>query len=203
VAEVSIVDYGIGNTGSICNMFRKLRVDAEVVSSPKSLSNARRLMLPGIGAFDACMHALHTSGLRASVLDFAATQRPMLGICVGMQMLTLHSEEGNAPGLGLIQAHTRRFPNADGLRIPHMGWNTIKWEVPDHPLAGGLLSDSRFYFVHSFRVICESSANSLATCTYSGDFSAAIVHGNIAGVQFHPEKSHRFGLQLLSNFAKS
>ena len=202
MADVSIVNYGIGNMGSICNMFRKLRVDAEVVSSPKSLSDARRLMLPGIGAFDACMHALHMSGLRSSVLDFAAMQRPMLGICVGMQMLTLHSEEGNLPGLGLIQAHTRRFPNADGLRIPHMGWNTIKWEAADHPLARGL-NDCRFYFVHSFRVICESSANSLATCTYGGDFSAAIVNGNIAGVQFHPEKSHRFGLQLLSNFAAS
>jgi glutamine amidotransferase len=201
VAEVSIVNYGIGNTGSICNMFRKLRIDVEVVSSPKTVSGAKRLILPGIGAFDACMHALDGAGLRNSVLEFAATQRPMLGICVGMQMLTVGSEEGNMPGLGLIRAHTKRFPDVDGLRIPHMGWNTIEWLVPDHRLASGLLNDCRFYFVHSFRVICESSANSLAACTYGGDFSAAIVSGNIAGVQFHPEKSHRFGLRLLSNFA--
>lgn len=203
MAEVSIVNYGIGNTGSICNMFRKLRIEAEFVSSPKSLSNAKRLILPGIGAFDACMQALDSSGLRDSVLEFASTQRPMLGICVGMQMLTLGSEEGNMPGLGLIRAHTTRFPNVDGIRIPHMGWNTVEWLIPDHPLARELSTDSRFYFVHSFRVICESSANSLAACTYGGDFSAAIVSENIAGVQFHPEKSHRFGLRLLGNFATS
>jgi glutamine amidotransferase len=203
VAEVSIVNYGIGNTGSICNMFRKLRIDAEVVSSPISLSRAKRLILPGIGAFDACMHALDSSGLRDSIHEFASTQRPLLGICVGMQMLTLDSEEGNMPGLGLIHAHTRRFPDGAGLRIPHMGWNTIEWTATDHPLAKEFANDSRFYFVHSFRVICESAENSLAVCTYGGEFSAAIVRGNIAGVQFHPEKSHRFGLRVLGNFASS
>jgi glutamine amidotransferase len=122
VAEVSIINYGIGNTGSISNMFRRLRIEAEVVSSRSALANAQRLILPGIGAFDACMNALDRSGLRASVLEFAATHRPMLGICVGMQMLTLDSEEGNTPGLGLIRAHTKRFPDVDGLRVPHMGW---------------------------------------------------------------------------------
>jgi imidazole glycerol-phosphate synthase subunit HisH len=201
VAEVSIVNYGIGNTGSICNMFRKLRIEAEVVSTEKSLVNAKRLILPGIGAFGACMRALDRSGLRPSLMDFAATQRPLLGICVGMQMLTLDSEEGSAPGLGLIRARTKRFPNIDGLRIPHMGWNTVRWMQPEHPLASALSDDCRFYFVHSFRVICESPANSLAVCAYGGDFAAAIVSGSIAGVQFHPEKSHRFGLQLLNNFA--
>jgi glutamine amidotransferase len=203
VAEVSIVNYGIGNTGSISNMFRKLRIEAEVVTSAKALSGAKRLILPGIGAFDACMQALDSSGLRGSLLEFAATQRPLLGICVGMQMLTLDSEEGNIPGLGLIRARTKRFPSVEGLRIPHMGWNTIRWTAADHPLASRLVEDSRFYFVHSFRVVCDSPANSLAVCAYGGDFSAAIVSGNIAGVQFHPEKSHRFGWQLLNNFATS
>jgi imidazole glycerol-phosphate synthase subunit HisH len=203
VAEVSIVNYGIGNTGSICNMFRKLRVETQVVSDEGSLLSAKRLILPGIGAFDACMHALDNSGLRASVLEFAATRRPMLGICVGMQMLTLDSEEGSMAGLGLIPAHTARFPGIEGLRIPHMGWDTIRWSIPDHPLAAGLSNEARFYFVHSFRVICESPAHSLAACNYGGEFSAAIVSGNVAGVQFHPEKSHRFGLQLLSNFASA
>jgi glutamine amidotransferase len=203
MAEVSIVNYGIGNTGSICNMFRKLRIEAEVVSSGKALAGAKRLILPGIGAFDACMHALDGSGLRAPLLEFAATQRPLLGICVGMQMLTLDSEEGNVPGLGLIRAHTKRFPSVEGLRIPHMGWNTIRWTASDHPLASRLVDDCRFYFVHSFRVICDSPANSLAVCAYGGDFSAAIAGGNVTGVQFHPEKSHRFGWRLLNNFATS
>ncbi len=107
------------------------------------------------------------------------------------------------PGLGLIRAHTLRFPSVDGLRIPHMGWNTVKWQAADHPLADGLATDCRFYFVHSYRVVCESASNSLAACNYGSEFSAAIVSGSIAGVQFHPEKSHRFGLKLLSNFATS
>jgi imidazole glycerol-phosphate synthase subunit HisH len=202
-AEVSIVNYGIGNLGSICNMFRKLRIPADVITTAEAVSKAKRLIVPGIGAFDACMSALEKSGLRGAMLEFAAAHRPMLGICVGMQMLTLASEEGDMPGLGLIRAHTRRFPSSEGLRIPHMGWNTVKWQKSDHPLARDLSADSRFYFVHSFQVICESSGNSLASCTYGSDFSAAIVDGPICGVQFHPEKSHRFGLKLLSNFATS
>lgn len=201
MADVSIVNYGIGNTGSICNMFRKLRVLVDVVSTPESLTKATRLILPGIGAFDACVNALERSGLRDSVLEFAASGRALLGICVGMQMLTLGSEEGKLSGLGLIRAYTRRFSPDAGLRIPHMGWNTVSWMIPSHPLARNLSPDCRFYFVHSFRVICESATNSLATCNYGGEFSAAITGGNVAGVQFHPEKSHRFGLQLLSNFS--
>jgi glutamine amidotransferase len=204
VAEVSIVNYGIGNVGSICNMFHKLQVTAELASTPTSVLGAKRLILPGIGAFDACVKALGDSGLRGSVLEFAAGERPILGICVGMQMLTLGSEEGDLPGLGLIRAHTRRFPDEGELRIPHMGWNRVRWQMPEHALAAGLTADdSRFYFVHSFRVICESHSNSLAACTYGSEFSAGIVNANIAGVQFHPEKSHRFGLKLLGNFATS
>lgn len=201
MAEISILDYGIGNTGSILNMLRKLRVDASVVTTPESVLAAKRLLLPGIGAFDACMAALQNSGLRDCVPEFAASGRPLLGICVGMQMLTLGSEEGVIPGLGLIQAHTRRFAALPGLRIPHMGWDSVRWAIPDHPLAHELTGESRFYFVHSYRVTCEAAANTLAACTYGEEFAAAISADNIAGVQFHPEKSHRFGLQLLSNFS--
>jgi len=201
VAAVSIVNYGIGNTGSICNMFRKLRVDAEVVATPAAVLAAQRLVVPGIGAFDACMDALQKAGLREPVREFAACKRPLLGICVGMQMLTEGSEEGDRPGLSLIPAYTRRFPADVGLRVPHMGWDQVRWLMPQHPLARQLGTASRFYFVHSFRVICASRANALAECTYGDDFAAAIVSGAIAGVQFHPEKSHRFGLQLLGNFA--
>lgn len=203
MAEVSIVDYGIGNVGSILNMLRKLQVPAETVSSRDALRAASRLILPGIGAFDACVNALEASGLREDVLEFAASGRPLLGICVGMQMLTLGSEEGHRPGLGLIRAATRRFRPAVGLRIPHMGWDHVRWTLPKHPLSRNLLVENRFYFVHSFHVTCESPADSLAVCTYGEEFSAAIATRNVAGVQFHPEKSHRFGLQLLGNFASA
>ena len=138
MAEVSIVNYGIGNTGSICNMFRKLRIEAEVVSSEDSVKNASRLILPGIGAFDACMNALDSSGLRDSVLEFASTQRPMLGICVGMQMLTLDSEEGDMPGLGLIRAHTRRFARRRWVAHSPHGMEHVNWLSTDHPLAKDL-----------------------------------------------------------------
>ena len=143
MAQVSVVDYGIGNTGSILNMLRKLRVDAELVATPGALVAAQRLILPGIGAFDACIAALQRSGLGDGLLEFAARERPLLGICVGMQMLTLGSEEGELPGLGLIRWHTRRFAEHPGLRIPHMGWNRVRWVAPDHPLAANLSDGQR------------------------------------------------------------
>ena len=201
MAEVGIVNYGIGNTGSILNMYRKLGIGAVGVTRPQDVVTARRLILPGIGAFDACMNALTNSGMRTAILDAIDAGRPLLGICVGMQMLTLGSEEGNAPGLGLIPAFTRRFPADPSLRVPHMGWNSVRWTNPRDTLAAELGKDSRFYFVHSYRVICESADNALALCSYSGEFAAAIRSDHVAGVQFHPEKSHRFGLQLLRNFA--
>jgi glutamine amidotransferase len=200
MAAVSILDYGIGNTGSILNMFRKLRVEAEMVSTAGGAAAAARLVLPGIGAFDACMGALQRSGLCECVQQLAAAGRPLLGICVGMQMLTDGSEEGTLSGLGLIKARTARFAPLPGLRIPHMGWDAVSWRQPQHPLARGLTEECRFYFVHSYRVEC-AAADCLAECTYGEPFAAAIARGNVCGVQFHPEKSHRFGLQLLSNFA--
>jgi glutamine amidotransferase len=201
VAAVSIVDYGIGNTGSIVNMLKKLRVDAALVSTPAQMAAAERLVLPGIGAFDACMGALRRSGLDEGVLEFAVRGRPLLGICVGMQMLTVGSEEGELPGLGLIQAHTKRFAVQPGLRIPHMGWDRVEWTAPRHSLARNMPSDSRFYFVHSYRVTCQAATDCVALCTYGEEFAAAIGNGSICGVQFHPEKSHRFGLALLNNFS--
>jgi glutamine amidotransferase len=203
VSAVGIVNYGIGNGGSIANMFRKLRLQAQVVSTPDQVLGAQRLILPGIGSFDACMEALNASGLRDPVAQFAESGRPLLGICVGMQMLTLGSEEGDLPGLGLIRAHAKRLTATPDLRVPHIGWDSVAWQIPEHPLSKNLLAGSRFYFVHSYCVISESSANSLATCTYGETFSAAIVRDHVAGVQFHPEKSHRFGLQLLSNFGNA
>ncbi len=203
MSTVAIVNYGIGNGGSITNMFRKLRRQAELVSSPEQVIAAQHLVLPGVGSFDACMAALNKSGLRDAVLQYSVSGRPLLGICVGMQMLTLGSEEGNSSGLGIVRAYAKRIKSTPELRVPHIGWDTVRWQMPNHPLSKNLLDDNRFYFVHSYCVICESAANSLATCTYGEEFSAAIVRENIAGVQFHPEKSHRFGLQLLDNFSNA
>lgn len=182
-------------------MYRKLGVNALIAASTDDVLEAKRLILPGIGAFDACISALENSGLRPALLQSVKGGVPLLGICVGMQMLTQGSEEGLLPGLSLVNARTRKFPPSRGLKIPHMGWNRIHWNNPTHPLARELLDEARFYFVHSYFVECVSTSDSLAECSHGVTFSAAIAHANVSGVQFHPEKSHRFGLRLLDNFA--
>lgn len=202
MADVSIIDYGIGNLGSILNMYRKLGITAERIASPEGILGAKRLILPGIGAFDACAQALDDSGLRPGLLAAVAAGSPLLGICVGMQLLTKGSDEGSLPGLGLVDAYTRRFPATPGLKVPHMGWNSVQWQAPDHPLATDLFGDVRFYFVHSYYVQCNDPADSLAAAVHGVSFSAAIRSGNAMGVQFHPEKSHKFGLRLLRNFSR-
>jgi glutamine amidotransferase len=201
---IGVIDYGVGNLGSILNMYRKLGVPAATVSDPQALLAADRLVLPGIGAFDACVTRLRDSGLEAPLRE-AVTARgvPLLGICVGMQMLTAGSEEGALPGLGFFAARTVRFnPASADLKVPHMGWNEVRWQAAD-PLVAGLEEQARFYFVHSYYVVCDQPADQLGTATYGNDFAAAIRRGRLYGVQFHPEKSHRFGLRLLENFARS
>jgi len=199
---IGVVDYGVGNLGSILNMYRKLGVPAATVSRPEACAAADRLILPGIGAFDACISRLRDSGLEQSVRDAVTRRVPLLGICVGMQMLTAGSEEGSHPGLNLIPARTARLqPGSAGLKVPHMGWNDVRWTAPD-PLVEGLEEGARFYFVHSYYVVCDDPAHQLGTAQYGHDFAAAIRRGQIYGVQFHPEKSHRFGLRLLGNFAR-
>lgn len=199
---IGVVDYGVGNLGSILNMYRKLGVPAATVSRPEACAAADRLILPGIGAFDACISRLRDSGLEQSVRDAVTRRVPLLGICVGMQMLTAGSEEGSLPGLGLIDARTVRFrPGSTDLKVPHMGWNEVRWDFPD-PITEGLEDLARFYFVHSYYVVCADTADQLGTTRYGQDFAAAVRHGRTYGVQFHPEKSHRYGLRLLGNFAR-
>ena len=198
---IGIVDYGVGNLGSILNMHRKLRLAAQTVSDPAALAAADRLILPGIGAFDACVTRLRGSGLEPALREAVGRGVPLLGICVGMQMLTDGSEEGSLPGLNLVPARTVRFqPGTTDLKVPHMGWNEVYWNASD-PLVEGLEQGARFYFVHSYYVACDDPAHQLGTAHYGHDFAAAIRRGHVYGVQFHPEKSHRFGLRLLGNFA--
>ena len=197
-----IIDYGSGNIGSIVNIFRKAGVDAVLSADPDALRQASHLVLPGVGAFDTCMRNLRASDLIGLLEERVLRDAiPLLGICVGMQMLSRGSEEGVEPGLGWIGAVTRKFAALPekSLRIPHMGWNAVR---PTRPTAlfSGLESGARFYFVHSYYLVCDYADDIAGEAVYGAPFAAAIQRGNIAGVQFHPEKSHKFGIQLISNF---
>lgn len=197
---VSLIDYGLGNLGSVANMFKRASASVRLVSTPEGVLDSERVLLPGIGAFDEGMARLHDHGLVEPLREFAASGRPLFGICLGMQLLLDGSDEGEAPGLGLIGGSSVRFDESTGARVPHMGWNTV---VPTHDdgLVAGLPDDSRFYFVHSYKVVPARAEDTLATTGYGGEFASMIRAGNVMGAQFHPEKSHAFGLTVLRNFA--
>lgn len=197
---VHIIDYGMGNIGSLRNMFRRIGIPVEVASDPSTIARARKLLLPGVGAFDAAMERINTAGLAKIIRKRAIEDGvPTLGICLGMQLLTNGSEEGRVPGLGLIPASTRRFPGDMNLKVPHMGWNLVVPSAPS-PLTEGFVGETRFYFVHSYFVEVECRSHSILTADYGVPFDAAIQRGNVYGAQFHPEKSHRFGMTFLKAF---
>jgi glutamine amidotransferase len=200
---VVVVDYDMGNVGSIVNMMKKLGHAAVVSRAPDVIDGAERLILPGVGAFDAGMDKLRGYGLVELLTRKVIEQRtPILGICLGMQLLGERSAEGNAAGLGWVASESIRF-SSETERVPHMGWNTVLPAAGGaHWLFAGQPEESRFYFVHSYHVICRDEANVIATCRYGRAFNAAIASGHILGVQFHPEKSHKFGMRLLDNFAR-
>lgn len=198
-----IVDYGVGNLGSMGNMLRKIGCPAKISADPDDVLAADKLILPGVGAFDQGIESLRRRGL-ADALTKQVIERgiPLLGVCLGMQLLGSASEEGSMAGLGFIEAKTVRFPNhVDDvpLRVPHMGWNVVRPQKDDL-LFHGLESQNRFYFVHSYHVDCADPEIVLGFTPYAGDFVSVLRQGNVWGVQFHPEKSHRFGMQLLKNF---
>lgn len=199
---ITIVDYGMGNLGSIQNMFKRIGARSRICADPRDLEGADKILLPGVGAFDGAMERINTGGFR-EVLDRKANVErvPILGICLGMQLLTRSSEEGRLPGLGWIGAVTLRFPQTQELKVPHMGWNAVNAPRPS-ALTSGLDRDARYYFVHSFFVKVDDEEDSVLKARYGVTFDAAIAHGNIFGAQFHPEKSHRFGMHFLSNFAR-
>ena len=203
-----IVDYGMGNLGSVRNMIARIGGEAEVTSDPDVVRRAHRLILPGVGSFGRAMETLRATGLAdALTARVVGDGVPVLGVCLGMQLLTHGSAESpGVAGLGWIAGETVRFPfdgAADGaaapLRLPHMGWNTLDWS-PGAPLAPPPDVDARYYFVHTFCVRCERREDVMARATYGVPFDAAVAVGNIVGTQFHPEKSHRFGMALLRRF---
>ena len=199
---IHIVDYGMGNLGSMLNMFKRLGVQARIEADPEALRSATKLILPGVGAFDAAMSRMNAvPGLREVLERKAlAEQIPILGVCLGMQLLTNSSEEGSLPGLGWIPAVTRRFPHQAHLKVPHMGWNLALPITPSH-LTAEVGPEPRYYFVHSYYVSVNDPAHALMRTHYGLDFDSAIGRDNLYGVQFHPEKSHRYGMQILKNFA--
>ena len=182
-------------------MFKKIGVQARISGKIDDLESADKILLPGVGSFDRAMERIEDLGLKPALNRQALEiKKPILGICLGMQLLTRGSEEGRLPGFGWIAADTRRFPQMPGVRIPHMGWNSVQSLTPS-PLTQNLYKENRFYFVHSYQVQVDMPENSLLKCTYGISFDAAIQNENIFGAQFHPEKSHKFGMQLLKNFA--
>lgn len=200
---IAIVNYGLGNLGSIQNMLKKIGCSDVVISNDRAvIDKADKLILPGVGAFDNGMSKINESGLLDILKDNALVKKkPILGICLGMQLLTNGSEEGKLKGLGWIDADTVKFSfgSESELKIPHMGWNFIKIAKP-HPLIKNLDETFRFYFVHSYYVACKNKSDVLLNCNYGFDYACAVQKDNIMGVQFHPEKSHKYGMQLLKNF---
>jgi glutamine amidotransferase len=200
---ITIVNYGMGNLGSMLNMFKRIGVKASIEAAPGVIRQAEKLVLPGVGAFDTAMACINTvPGLREALDHKALVERaPILGVCLGMQLLTRSSEEGSLPGLGWIPGVTTRFPKQNGLKVPHMGWNVAMPNAPSL-LTAQLDEEPRYYFVHSYCVNVDDPAHSLMRTHYGINFDSAIGRDNIYGVQFHPEKSHRFGMQILKNFAE-
>jgi glutamine amidotransferase len=192
----------MGNLGSIVNMLKKIGTAATVSGDVDVIEHASRLILPGVGAFDSAMRRIRDGGLREVLDHKALTEKvPIIGLCLGMQLLTNGSEEGSESGLGWIQGHASKFSQKDypEIRVPHMGWNTAH-RVREDELTAGFDSDPRFYFVHSYYVTCDDFSDVVLTARHGVEFHAAIHRDNIFGVQFHPEKSHHFGMTLLSGF---
>lgn len=203
---ISIIDYQCGNLGAILNMLKRIGIKARITSNPDDLQDVSRIILPGVGTFDTGMRNLTTEGwidpLRKKVIE---QKIPVLGICLGMQLMTRGSEEGNLEGLGWIGGYTNRFSfeNSREYKVPHMGWNRVMSSKESEKLPFDRERENRFYFAHAYHVTLENSKDELLQTTYGKPFTSAFLKENILGVQFHPEKSHRYGMELLRNFANN
>jgi len=200
---ITIINYGMGNLGSVQNMLKRIGVKSFITSDINEIEKAEKIILPGVGAFDAAISKIDELNLRP-ILSYMAKEKkvPFLGICLGMQLLTESSEEGVLKGLNFVTAKTIKFkfPENSDLKIPHMGWNLVTKKT-ESVLTKKFTDEFRFYFVHSYHVKCDNPINSILTTNYGYEFDSAIQSENVFGAQFHPEKSHKYGMQLLSNFA--
>lgn len=199
---IAIIDYKIGNVKSIYNMLKKIGLKSIITADIEEIKKCDKYILAGVGAFDYGISNLKNADFFTTLEEeVLVNKKPILGICLGMQLLTHSSEEGTKKGLGWIDAYTKKFNLEDkSLAIPHMGWNRVK--VVDNKSIFNSLQENRFYFVHSYYVECVNQSNILGLCSYGQDFVCSINYNNIYGVQFHPEKSHKFGMQLLENFGE-
>ena len=204
MTTVTLVGYGLGNIQAFANIYHRLNIPVVIASNADQLLGAEKLILPGVGAFDWAMARLNESGMRARLDELVLHQKiPVLGVCVGMQMMANRSEEGEIPGLGWIDAEVVRFQLAQVSHapLPHMGWNDVNF-LREDPLFVGI-SSPRFYFLHSYHFLAHHDSQILATTDYGHSFTSIASSSHIYGVQFHPEKSHDWGVQLLKNFAES
>ena len=203
---ICIVDYGVGNIQAFLNLFKRLGIEARRANTPSALSDAARLVLPGVGHFDHAMQRFNDSGMRTKLEELVfGAQVPVVGICVGMQMLAQGSEEGVLPGLNWVPGRVRSFeshPHSVALPMPHMGWNELQPRTHSKLFSKGFEEAPQFYFLHSYFFDAEDKQDVVATCSYGLDFDAVVSRGHIHGVQFHPEKSHHWGEQLLKNFVE-
>lgn len=202
---IGIISYGLGNIKAIQNVYQKLSHPVKIIESIDDLSGVNKLILPGVGAFDYAMEKFNNSGLKDEIIKLVFKDEvPILGICVGAQMLCSSSDEGNLPGLNWIDASVKKFKKNNAkinLQLPHMGWNDVK-SVKKSKLFNGMHEDVKFYFLHSYYIHCNKSNQVIATSEYPNTFVCSVNNKNIYGVQFHPEKSHHFGVKLLDNFYK-
>jgi len=203
---IIILDYKMGNVGSILNMLKRIgKEDVKISNDIADIEKADKLILPGVGSFDTGINHLNEFNLIDTIYEHVLVKKkPILGICLGMQLLGRKSEEGSLGGLNLIPFDNIRFNIKDqpNLKVPHMGWNYVQIENKNNPLLKDIEEKQRYYFVHSYHAVCDSSEDVLLTCEYGYQFVAAVSRENIYGTQFHPEKSHMFGMKILTNFAK-
>jgi imidazole glycerol-phosphate synthase subunit HisH len=202
---ITIIDYGVGNVFAFQNVFKRLHIPSKIAKCENDLMGSSKLILPGVGHFDYAMSQLNKSGMRDRLDELVLIEKiPVMGICVGMQMMAHKSDEGTLDGLCWIDACVKKFDEAtinQHTKLPHMGWNDVI-PIKNHPLYKGLEQEAIFYFLHSFYFKCSNQKNSISKTDYGINFSSSVQHDNVYGIQFHPEKSHSYGERLLENFAK-
>lgn len=199
---ITVIDYGIGNILSFINLYKRLNIECRVATSDRDLVGSTKLILPGVGSFDHAMISLDRSGMREGLDDLVLNQKvPVLGICVGMQMLANFSDEGELPGLGWVPGTVKKFDLAKVKQLPHMGWNDVV-PLSEDGLFKDFLEPPKYYFLHSYYFECANQKHALASSVYGEEFTCAVNAGSVYGVQFHPEKSHHFGVNLLKNFSE-